>query len=160
MAAKSTRLKRERGPHRPRRFAHVYTLGYGGRSGEALVGLLREHGVTIVCDVRFSPRSRFMPWANYYVVKGDGPLKRLIEEAGLEYAWMGDQLGNPQPKDASLQRFSRLMRREASPRLARLRALMRRGTVCLLCAAKDPARCHRRIIAEYLERAGWPCVHL
>src|SRR5262245_66208504 len=92
-----------------RRSAELYTVGYGGRSAEALVRLLREHRVTIVCDVRFSPRSRFVPWANYYVVRGDGPLKQLVEEADLEYVWMGEQLGNPQPKDASLRRFSALM---------------------------------------------------
>ncbi len=140
--------------------AVVYTMGYGGRSAPSLVRLLKEHGVDVVCDVRFSPRSRFTPWANYYVVKGSGPIKRLIEEAGLEYRWVGDLLGNPQPKDPSLAHFKALMRREAGRRTAALRALARRRRVCLLCASKDPARCHRRIIAEYLERKRFRCVHL
>lgn len=148
------------GLHRTKPSTIVYTVGYAGCAADSFLRLLKKHRIAVVCDVRFSPRSRFTPWANYYTVKGTGPLKRLIEDAGLEYMWAGDLLGNPQPKDRTLSRFKALMRADAGTRTAALRAIARKRSVCLVCASKDPLRCHRRIIGEYLEQNGFSCVHL
>jgi hypothetical protein len=32
--------------------------------------------------------------------------------------------------------------------------------ICLLCAEKDPAQCHRGLIATFLERKGHATVHI
>ncbi len=31
---------------------------------------------------------------------------------------------------------------------------------CLLCCEKDPAQCHRHLIAEYMARRGWIMEHI
>nr|MBP9503412.1 DUF488 family protein [Promineifilum sp.] len=36
----------------------IYTIGHSTRSLEEFIALLREHGVTLVADVRTVPRSR------------------------------------------------------------------------------------------------------
>jgi len=138
----------------------VWSAGYGGRTPEGLLQILREHGIELVCDVRFRPRSRWLLWANYYTVRGDGPLKQLVENAGFEYRWLGRALGNPKPKEQNLAAFKRLMDHEGEARLTELKALARSRRVCLLCAAKDPSRCHRSVITRVLEQHGFQCVDL
>ncbi len=138
----------------------VYTIGYGGRTAEGLVKVLTEFAVEVVCDVRSTPRSRFVPWANYYTVRRAGPLKKLLTDAGFEHQWIGDVLGNPKPRERTMSRFKALMRAEGEARIAGLVSLARRRRVCLLCASKAPERCHRVVIAAWLEDRGFECVHL
>ena len=138
----------------------VWNAGYGGRTPEGLLELLRDHRIEVVCDVRFRPRSRWMLWANYYTVRGDGPLKQMIEKAGFGYRWLGRALGNPKPREQSLAVFKRLMDREGEERIAELEALARSRRVCLLCAAREPARCHRSVISRALESRGFRSVDL
>jgi uncharacterized protein (DUF488 family) len=133
----------------------IFTVGYGGRTPEGLLELLRDHKIDTVCDVRFRPRSRWMLWANYYTLRGDGPLRQMIERAGFEYRWLGRALGNPRPKEQNLAAFKRLMDQEGEERVAELMGLARSRRVCLLCAARDPRRCHRSVISRFLEGRGF-----
>ena len=38
--------------------------------------------------------------------------------------------------------------------------LARQRRVCLLYASRDPVRCHRSVIARFLEQRGFQCVDL
>src|SRR5688500_18225161 len=65
----------------------VYTIGYGTRSFEELVGLLEAHGVTCLADVRSAPYSRFRPEFS------KAALEAAVQARCIRYVFLGDRLG-------------------------------------------------------------------
>lgn len=136
----------------------IYTIGYGGRKPTDFVEILSKASVQLVADVRLLPNRASM--GSY--VKAKSPergIEKLLGEAGIAYQWL-EELGNPDPKDPQMQSFRDLMTEEFDSRTEQLQKLATSQTVCLLCAEKDPERCHRSIVTSGLERRGWDAVHL
>ncbi len=127
----------------------IHTAGLGGRSLEVLLDLLRRARVRRVVDIRRYPSAERFPHLDA------GALHPVLREAGLDVVDMGDALGGDRPGG-----FPRYM---ASPPFARaftgLQELAREAPTLLLCAEREPARCHRRFIADSLEARGWTVVH-
>jgi len=136
-----------------------YTVGYGGRHPQHFVGLLVQHSIALVCDVRAEPRRAYRGIYTFNPEKNRGPLPRLLAEAGIGYAWL-PELGNPDRQDPTIQVFQQLMAQEAAQRLQRLRQMVQDTAVCLLCAEQDAQRCHRHIITDYLAAYGYGIQHL
>ncbi len=70
------------------------------------------------------------------------------------------ELGNPY-KDAPGWRedYRALLEREGEPHIREIAGMP--GPVCLLCAEKKAAACHRSLVAEFMaERLGAEVVHL
>jgi uncharacterized protein (DUF488 family) len=142
----------------------LYTVGHGERSIEELVGLLAEAGVATLVDVRAEPRSRCFPQFN-----GDG-LRAALERAGITYHWAGRALGGRRTArpdslhralDEARRGFADYMETETFQRAAaQLRNLAARGASAILCAERDPERCHRALIADHLALQGLRVVHL
>lgn len=138
--------------------AVVYTLGYQGRSAEELVALLREKGVERLVDVRQVALSRKRGFSKT-------PLRERLEDAGLEYLHL-PELGNPRElreADLSREEFRRrylghLQGEEAM--VEALYLLVQQKSTALMCYERDPAECHRTILAEELERRGARVEHL
>src|ERR1700679_2312831 len=65
----------------------IFTIGHSTHRAEAFLALLRRHGVEAVADVRSSPFSRFNPQFNRE------PLKQLLHADGVQYAYLGQELG-------------------------------------------------------------------
>lgn len=142
----------------------IITIGYSSRTFDELLGLLRQAGVQIVADVRSAPNSRQSPEFNqknlaeslpklgitYHHLKElggkDRPILERSPNRGLPKAWQG---------------YADYMQSEDFERcLRRLLALATIGPVALLCAEADPAKCHRRLIADVLTARGLPVVHV
>ena len=142
----------------------LYTVGHGNRKLEELVALLKEAGVDTLVDVRAQPRSRHNPQFN------DDSLRLTCENAGIVYHWAGRQLGGmrtPRPDsphaalDENLRGFADHMDTDAFQKGAsQLQHLAARGVCAMLCAERDPAHCHRSLIADYLTLQGGRVVHL
>ncbi len=67
----------------------LLTIGYGGsRSSDEFVGLLRQHGVKYLVDVRTKPYSKFR---QEFCREA---LEAILRRAGLVYVYMGDTLGS------------------------------------------------------------------
>jgi uncharacterized protein (DUF488 family) len=60
----------------------IFTIRHSTRSTEELIGLLRQHGVRLVADVRAHPGSRRHPHL------GAAPLRAVPLAAGLAYHHM------------------------------------------------------------------------
>ena len=60
----------------------VYTIGHSNGTAERLLGLLIQHGVGSVADVRSQPYSRFNPQFN----RED--LACVLKASGLEYLFL------------------------------------------------------------------------
>ena len=72
----------------------VLTIGHSNHSMDALLALLKQHGVTAVADVRSAPYSRYTPQFNH------DALRDALEAGGIEYVYLGGELGG-RPADRS-----------------------------------------------------------
>ncbi|HEX5042275.1 MAG TPA: DUF488 domain-containing protein [Candidatus Polarisedimenticolaceae bacterium] len=135
----------------------LFTLGYEGRTLEEFVRLLRAERVGAVLDVRDVPWSHKPGFAKK-------PLAEGLEAAGIRYLHAGFA-GNPKrlrsqasDTDDALRLYAAHL--DASPEvLAEFDALVSdlhtAGIrVCLLCLERDPAQCHRAVLAARWAKRG------
>lgn len=127
----------------------IYTLGSSNRSLDEFLELLAAYGIEILLDVRRFPTSKF----DHFKQEN---LKRTVESAGMEYIYLGKELGGYRTGG-----YPRYM--EGPAFLEGLQALLaslrgRRG--CILCAERLPWKCHRRFIARALVELGWETIHI
>ena len=135
----------------------LFTIGYGGRLPETLTGILCGRGVKTVVDTRLRPDRAAM--GVYAKAKSpDKGIVKLFREAGLGYASLVE-LGNLfVDLDDWEPRYRRLLDATGDLLIERLLALP--TPICLLCCEKNPAQCHRRLIADFLASRGWTVEHL
>ncbi len=137
-----------------------FTIGHSNHAIESLIGLLRQHAVTAIADVRSHPASRRFPDFDRKA------LQESLHASGIHYVFLGDGLG-ARPRDPSCYSdhyadFDK-MRKSDSFRgaLARLQRGARDFRVCLLCAEKEPADCHRTwLVAQTLHEGGALVKHI
>lgn len=140
----------------------VATIGYERSDGDSVVAALRQAGVDLLVDVRMVPFSHKPGFAQ-------GPLKALLQAAGIEYMHVAE-LGNPKEgRDAAKAGDDATFRRVYAERMAtapaqrailRIAELGRVRTPCLMCFERDHDRCHRGMVAEAVEAQGLRIVHL
>ncbi|RLF15314.1 MAG: DUF488 domain-containing protein [Thermoprotei archaeon] len=127
----------------------VWTIGYGSRSKEKVLNMLKASGIELVVDIRRWPKSK----------QGDFTrenMERWLKEAGIGYVWMGDTLGGYRRGG-----FERYMETQTFKKaIEELLRLARSKRVCLLCLEENPRGCHRRFIARYLQRIGVEVSHI
>ena len=123
----------------------LFTLGHSTHSIERFLELLRMHRINAIADVRSSPYSRHTPQFNRE------PLQASLKEQGIAYVFLGKELGarGGDPSiylDGQVQ-FNLLSQTELFEQgLDRLRKGASSYRIALLCAEKDPIRCHRMIL--------------
>lgn len=145
----------------------VWTIGHSTRTLEGFVGLLKAHGIARLADVRAFPGSRRHP---HFARES---LARSLPEAGVEYVWLGAELGGRRPapgrpsrnvglRSASFRNFADYMETPAFARGAdRLLALAAGAPTAFACAEALWWRCHRSLIADYLTAVrGWEVRHI
>ena len=133
--------------------ARLLTVGYEGRTPEELIRELKVHHVTVLVDVRLTPLSR-----------KPGMSKTRLSEAlrrqGISYMHLR-ALGNPSDNRVGLRagaassqvRFRKLLKTTlGAEALQCLSELMDEETVALLCFEREHATCHRRLVAEEIQR--------
>ena len=127
--------------------------------------LLRAHGIRAVCDVRAFPKSSRWPYFDREA------LQPALEDAGIEYVWLGGPLGgyrkskrsdSPHTALDSFRSYADHMESdEFREGIEQLLALSRRAPTAYLCAEKDWRHCHRRMISDYLvELEGAAVAHV
>lgn len=134
----------------------VYTIGYEGTDIDRFVATLRAVGVTMLADVRAVAVSRKKGFSK-------NGLRERLEAEAITYVHLVE-LGDPKPgRDAAragkYDEFRRiysahLKTADAVGVLKVLDKLARQDAVCLLCFERDPAGCHRRMIADRLKARG------
>jgi uncharacterized protein (DUF488 family) len=145
--------------------ATILTVGHSTHDGERFLRLLRAAGVEALADVRRHPGSRRLPQFN------SAALESKLGEVGIEYAWLGEELGGRRQPRRDTQNdawrvggFRGYADHMASPEfrhgLERLEHLARRKWTAFMCAEGDWRRCHRRLIADALTAKGWQVEHL
>lgn len=138
----------------------VHTIGHSDHTTAGLIGLLRQHDITRVVDVRSQPYSRWAPQHNRET------LVQELEGAGIGYSFKGDSLGG-RPVMGGLQTEGRpdYTRMEQDPAYKEsIDWLLSLGTtehVCLMCSEGDHRQCHRHhLIAQTLLERGARVIHI
>jgi len=134
----------------------VSTIGYEGTDIDAFVATLKGEGVTLLADVRAVPLSRKKGFSKK-------KLAERLESEGIRYRHFG-QLGDPKPgreaaragRYAEFRRiYAKHLSRDATQSAVRDLVFCLAGdTVCLMCFERDPATCHRTMIASQLQKQG------
>lgn len=140
----------------------VFTVGYGRFDFPALADRIRPHGATHLVDVRSAPYSRYQEHFREPV------LKRLCEQVGLKYYYMGDRLGgrpgNPTVYTDGAVDYAKVRSAEFFQYgVLRVMELLAdpRKVVFLLCGCERPEKCHRGpLLGEAFAEAGVDVRHL
>jgi len=139
----------------------IYTIGHSNHPVEIFLGLLRQHGIATVVDVRSSPYCRFAVHFNKEDLQG-----RLRTE-GVRYLLLGDVLGGrPEGEEFYDRQGYVLYDRVAQSRAFQsgLGELLREAAACrvaVMCGEEDPTGCHRRLlIGRVLAQQGVRILHI
>jgi len=138
----------------------LYTIGHSNHPIERFLGLLRQHGVTAVCDVRSKPYSRYNPHFDREA------LKSALEAAGIAYVFLGKELG-ARSDDPSCYLYGKVQYTKLAQTalfregLRRVRDGMKSYIIALMCAEKEPLDCHRTIlVSRQLAESGLGIEHI
>lgn len=141
----------------------LYTIGYSGFKINDLIHTLKDRNVSAIIDVRSQPYCSWNPDYN------KESLAKYCKEAKLHYrnyiAEFGARQDNPKyfSPDGYLdfEKFTSLSP-EFSSGVQKLVNSMAKGfCFVLLCAEKDPSKCHRSImISRVFSDAGYRVEHL
>jgi uncharacterized protein (DUF488 family) len=139
----------------------VLTIGHSNRSMDEFLALLKLHAVEVLADVRSQPHSRYVPHFDY------ANLKRAVEAAGLQYVFLGRELGG-MPVDREFYDleghvvYSRIAASEPFRHgIARLLEGIRKYRVAIMCGEEDPANCHRHLlVSKVLKEQGVGIRHI
>ena len=140
----------------------LYTIGFTQKSAERFFGLLAEHGVERVVDIRLNPSGQLSGFAKQRDLAWF--LDRLNDAA---YIHLPDLAPSPEILDAYrkdhdweqyVPRFEALMDARGIPDVLD-RASFEASVSCLLCSEPTPEHCDRRLVAERLART-WPGVEV
>ena len=142
--------------------AQICTLGYEGLSLDAFIRQLSAAGVATVVDVRDLPLSHKRGFSKR-------PLSEALTDAGIDYRHV-KALGCPKPirdhlrKTGDRSTFFKEFRnhlRGQTDALSELGEIVRNSIACLVCFERDPALCHRSIVAESVaKKTGATVRHL
>ncbi len=139
----------------------ILTIGHSNHAIGEFVSLLRDHNVHMIVDVRSAPRSRWVPQFN------PDNLEPALEREGIDYAYMGRELGG-RPNDATAYgsdgRVSYERAALADDFADGIAVLLRQADerrIALLCMERDPLECHRALlVARELVEQGVDVQHI
>jgi uncharacterized protein (DUF488 family) len=142
----------------------IFTIGFSGKRAERFFGLLAEHKIDRLVDIRLRPDGQLSGFAK----RGDLPffLRSLV---GCDYIHVpvlapDDETLTEYRKSKDSERFHARFNdlldiRGIPASLARTQFDGR--AICLLCSEAEPEGCHRSFVADRLAAAwGRSVVHL
>lgn len=139
----------------------LYTIGHSNHDQAAFCGLLRQHRIEVLADVRSQPYSRYTPQFN------KDELQAALKEFGIAYLFMGDQLGGrPDGAEYYDEQGYVLYHRVAESDfflrgIDRLLEGIYRYRVAIMCSEEDPGVCHRfLLVTRVMEKRGVEIRHI
>ena len=127
----------------------VWTIGHSNRSVERFLELFEEHKIRTLVDIRSFPTSKVELFKRE-------EMERWLPEHGVEYVWLGKELGGYRRGGYQAHMKTRLFREGVK----KLLELAKQGRACIMCMEKNPKYCHRRFVSAHLERKGVEVVHI
>lgn len=144
-----------------RRALPIYTIGYGNRSLEEFLALLKQYEIQYLVDLRSQPYSRFHPdFAR-------NALEARLKQQRIRYIFMGNKLGG-RPQDTECYVNGKVdyttLREKAfyQQGIQRLHtAWEKQARMALMCSEQKPQECHRsKLIGSTLRARGIEVAHI
>jgi len=127
----------------------IWTIGHSNRSIEKFLGLLREHRIEVLADIRRFPTSKVEHFKRE-------EMEQWLPKHGIGYARLGKELGGYRRGGYEAHMKTKLFR----DGVKNLLELARQKRVCVMCMEKNPKYCHRRFLTAHLERKGVEVIHI
>ncbi len=137
----------------------LFTIGHSTHDAAYLFRLLKQHGVNAVCDVRSHPCSSYNPQYNREKIADE------MKNHDITYIFLGKELGARSNNsncyvDGKIQ-FGKLAADPLFQKgLARLKKGVKKYSIALMCAEKDPLICHRTILVARQLRREFTIKHI
>lgn len=145
----------------PEAVGSLLTVGHSNHSPGHFQGLLSEHRVEVLADVRSWPHSQYVEWVD------KASLPKVARAVEAKYLFLGDQLGGrPDDADCYDEEGHVLYGKVAVGKnfragLERLRRGIGRYRVAIMCSEENPEHCHRRLlVAKVLLEEGIAVTHI
>ena len=139
----------------------IYTIGYSKKDAETFFGKLEEAGIPCVIDVRLRNTSHLAGFT-----KRDDLCFFLRRVANIDYVHLPELaptevlLDDYMKKQIDWQTYEHRFNKIIAARgIETLVTPERLTNACLLCSEASPDRCHRRLVAEYLQHK-WGNIHI
>jgi uncharacterized protein (DUF488 family) len=131
-----------------------YTIGFTKKSAEQFFGLLRDSGVKQLVDVRISNSSQLAGFAKgkdlefftneichipYKHIDDFAPTKELLDR------WHKNEVTWPE----YVEIYTKILKDRDVAKKYGAKAF---DGACFLCSEDTPEQCHRRLLAEYLQK--------
>jgi len=127
----------------------IWTIGHSNRSIEVFLELLREHSIQVLADIRSFPTSKIEHFKRE-------EMERWLPENGIEYVWLGKELGGYRKGGYKRHMRTKLFREGVK----KLLEIAKQKRTCIMCMEKNPKYCHRRFLSAYLEGKGVEVIHI
>ena len=127
----------------------IWTIGHSNRSIDTFLELLGEHGIQVLVDVRSFPTSKIEHFKRE-------EMERWLPEHGIEYVWLGKELGGYRRGGYKRHIRTKLFREG----IKQLLEIAKAKRTCMMCMEVKPKYCHRRFISAHLERKGVEVIHI
>jgi uncharacterized protein (DUF488 family) len=127
----------------------LWTIGHSNRSIQKFLELLGGHKIQVLVDVRSFPTSK----VEHFKKEQMG---RWLPEHGLEYVWLGKELGGYRRGGYKRHTRTKIFREG----IRKLLEIAQSKRACIMCMEPNPKYCHRRFISAHLERKGVKVQHI
>ena len=137
----------------------IYTIGHSTRSLDELIGLLRQHDVKRLADIRRFPGSRRYPHFSRDSLSVSLPIEYVhVVELGGRRDPLPDS-PNTAWRNAQFRGYADHMA-TAEFQNALDQLLESDLPTAIMCAEAVPWRCHRNLVADELTRRGHEVIHI
>ena len=127
----------------------LWTIGHSNRPIETFVELLKDQKIEVLVDIRSFPTSKVGHFKRE-------EMERWLPEHGIEYVWMGEELGGYRRGGYRVHMRTKLFREG----IKRLLEIAQQKRACTMCMEPNPKYCHRRFISTYLEKRDVEVSHI
>jgi len=127
----------------------LWTIGHSNRSIDTFLGLLHEHKIQVLVDIRSFPTSKIEHFKRER-------MEKWLPEHGIEYVWFGRELGGYRRGGYERHMQTKIFREG----IEKLLEIAKAKPACIMCMEVNPKYCHRRFISAYLERKGVKVMHI
>ncbi len=134
---------------KPKQKTQIWTMGHSNYSIQTFIELIKGYEIEVVIDVRRFPTSKIEHFKQEQI-------KQWLSEYGVEYVWLGEQLGGYRKGGYRNHMQTKLFKEG----IQRLLKISKQRRACIMCMEINPKYCHRRFISQYLEKKGVSVFHI
>jgi len=124
----------------------VWTIGHSTHTAVDFIKLLNQHSVSLVCDVRSQPYSKYNSQFN------KDSIKRALLKSEIEYLFLGEELGGRSKNTSYYNSKGKLQYHLLAQDplfkkgLKKIITEVKRCNIALMCSEGDPLKGHRTIL--------------